>query len=77
MDMNDDAWITTNVTQNHLRQVKAEMEGSDRANAIVGSAFVEEHLTYFLKSIMVKDNKVIEEMFLRVKLLVILGQKSI
>ena len=63
MDINDDAWITTNVTQKILRQVKDEMEGSDRANAVVGGAFVELHLTHFLKSRMVKDRKVIEEMF--------------
>ena len=63
MDINDDTWITTNVTQKLLRQVKAEMEGSDRANAVVGGAFVELHLTHFLKSRMVKDKKVAEEMF--------------
>lgn len=63
MDINDDTWITTNVTQGLLRQVKAEMEGSDRANAVVGGAFVELHLTHFLKSRMVKDRKVTEEMF--------------
>jgi hypothetical protein len=63
MDINDDAWITTNVTQKILRQVKDEMEGSDRVNAVVGGAFVELHLTHFLKSRMVKDRKVIEEMF--------------
>jgi hypothetical protein len=59
----DDTWITTNVTRKLVRQVKDEMEGSDRANAVVGGAFVEKHLTYFLKSRMVKDKKVIEEMF--------------
>jgi hypothetical protein len=62
MDIND-TWITTNVTKKLLRQVKDEMEGSDRANAVVGGAFVELHLTYFLKSRMVKDRKVTEEMF--------------
>ena len=63
MDIKNEIWITTNVTQNHLRQVKAEMEGSDRVNAVVGGAFVELHLTHFLKSRMVKDKKVTEEMF--------------
>jgi hypothetical protein len=62
MDLND-KWITTNVTKKLLRQVKDEMEGSDRANAVVGGAFVELHLTHFLKSRMVKDRKVTEEMF--------------
>jgi hypothetical protein len=40
-----------------------EMEGSHRATAVVGGAFVEEHLTHVLKSRMVKDAKVSDEMF--------------
>jgi hypothetical protein len=56
-------WITTGVPQEILRQVKEEMEGSHRATAVVGGAFVEEHLTHVLKSRMVKDAKVAEEMF--------------
>jgi hypothetical protein len=44
--------------------VKEEMEGlSHRATAVVGGAFVEEHLTYALRSRMVPDEKVIQERF--------------
>jgi hypothetical protein len=56
-------WFTTGVPQELLQQVKEEMEGSHRATAIVGGSFVEEHLTHVLKSRMVKDAKVIDEMF--------------
>jgi hypothetical protein len=63
MDIHD-TWITTNITRKLLQQVKDEMQGSDRANAVVGGAFVEDHLTYFLKSKMVEDKKVTDEMFM-------------
>jgi hypothetical protein len=56
-------WITTSVPQELFRQVNEEMEGSHRATAVVGGAFVEQHLTHVLKSRMVKDEKVTEEMF--------------
>jgi hypothetical protein len=56
-------WITRGVPYELLRQVKEEMGGSHRATAVVGSAFVEEHLTYALKRGMVKDNEVAEKMF--------------
>ena len=57
-------WITTGVPYELLRQVKDEMEGlSHRAAAVAGGAFVEEHLTYVLRSRMVPDEKVIEERF--------------
>jgi hypothetical protein len=59
----DVTWITTGVTKNLLQQVKEEMKGSHRATAVVGGAFVEEHLTHVLKSRMVRDAKIIEEMF--------------
>jgi hypothetical protein len=39
------------------------MKGPHRATAVVGGAFVEEHLTHVLKSRMVKDAKVAHEMF--------------
>jgi hypothetical protein len=57
-------WITTGVPHELPRQVKEEMEGlSHRAAAVAGGAFVEEHLTYVLRSRMVPDEKVIEERF--------------
>jgi hypothetical protein len=56
-------WITMSVTQELLRQVKDEMEGSHRSTAVVGAAFVEEHLTHVLNSRMIKDEKVTKEMF--------------
>ena len=56
-------WITTSVPQELFRQVKEEMEGSHRATTVVGSVFVEEHLTLLLKSRMVKDEKVTKERF--------------
>jgi hypothetical protein len=57
-------WITTGVPHELLRQVKEEMDGlSHRAAAVAGGAFVEEHLTYLLRSRMVPDEKVIEERF--------------
>ncbi len=57
-------WITTGVPYERLRQVEEEMEGlSHRAAAVVGGAFVEEHLTHVLQSRMVRDEKVIEERF--------------
>jgi hypothetical protein len=59
----DVTWITTGVTKNLLQQVKEEMKGSHRATAVVGGAFVEEHLTHVIKSRMVRDAKIIEEMF--------------
>jgi hypothetical protein len=55
-------WITTGIPQELLRQVKEEMEGLHRVTAVVGGAFVEEHLTHVLKSRMVKDEKVTNEM---------------
>jgi len=58
----DVTWITTSVSQKLLRQVKGEMEGSHRATAVVGGAFVQQHLTHVLKNRMVKDVKFIEEM---------------
>ena len=39
------------------------MEGSHRATAVVGGAFVEEHLTLLLKSRMIQDEKVTKERF--------------
>jgi hypothetical protein len=55
---------TTGVPQELLQQVKEEMlKGSPRAAAVVGCAIVEEHLTHVLKSRMVKDAKVADEMF--------------
>jgi hypothetical protein len=59
----DVTWMTRGVTQTLLRQVKDEMDGSDRAAAVVGGAFVEEQLTRLLKSRMVKDEKITEEIF--------------
>jgi hypothetical protein len=56
-------WITTGVPQELLRQVKEEMEGSHRATAVVGTALVEEHLTYVLNSRMVNDKEITEKMF--------------
>jgi hypothetical protein len=56
-------WITTSVPQELFRQVKEEMEGSHRATAVVGGAFVEEHLTLLLKSRMIQDEKVTKERF--------------
>ena len=56
-------WITRGVPPMLLRQVEGEMDGSDRATAIVGGAFVEDHLTQALKSKMVNDEKLIQEMF--------------
>lgn len=57
-------WITTGVPHELLRQVQEEMEGlSHRAAAVVGGAFVEEHLTYLLRSRMVPDENVIQERF--------------
>jgi hypothetical protein len=57
-------WITTGVPHELLRQVEEEMEGlSHRAAAVVGGAFVEEHLTHVLQSRMVRDEKVIEKRF--------------
>ena len=57
-------WITRGVTPLLLRQVEDEMEGSDRATAIVGGAFVEEHLTDALKSKMMKDEQLTRKIFL-------------
>jgi hypothetical protein len=55
---------TTGVPQELLQQVKEEMlKGSPRATAVVGGAIVEEHLTHILKSRMVKDAKVADELF--------------
>src|SRR5260221_7208201 len=59
----DVTWMTRGVTQTLLRQVKDEMDGSDRAVAVVGGAFVEEQLTLLLKSRMVKNEKVTKEIF--------------
>lgn len=56
-------WITRGVPQILLRQVENEMEGSDRATAVVGGAFVEDHLMHALKSKMVQDDKLTGEMF--------------
>jgi hypothetical protein len=55
--------MTRGVTQTLLRQVTDEMDGSDRATAVVGGTFVEEQLTRLLKIRMVKNEKVIEELF--------------
>jgi hypothetical protein len=62
-DMNIGSWMTRGVTQTLLRQVKDEMDGSDRAAAVVGGAFVEEQLKRLLKSRMVKDERVFKEDF--------------
>ncbi len=57
-------WIPMSFPQELLRQVKEEMEGSShRATAVVGGAFVEERITFVLKSRMVNDVKVTEGMF--------------
>jgi len=60
-------WITTGVPPEllrRLRRVKEEMEGlSHRATAVVGGAFVEEHLTYVLQSRMVSDHQLIKKRF--------------
>jgi hypothetical protein len=56
-------WITTGVLHELLRQVKEEMEGSHRATAVVGTAFVEEHLTYVLNSRIVNDKEITDKMF--------------
>jgi hypothetical protein len=57
-------WITTGAPYELLRQMEDEMEGlSHRAAAVVGGAFVEEHLTYVLRSRIVPDEKVIGERF--------------
>ena len=56
-------WITRGVSQVLLRQIENEIRGSDRATAIVGGAFVEDHLTHALKSKMIEDGKLTEKMF--------------
>jgi hypothetical protein len=57
-------WITTGVPHELLRQVEEEMEGlSHRAAAVVGGAFVEEHLTHVLQSRVVWNKKIIEKRF--------------
>jgi hypothetical protein len=57
-------WITMGVSSELLREVKEEMEGlSHRATAVVGGAFVEEHLTYALQSRMVSDHELIKRRF--------------
>jgi hypothetical protein len=56
-------WITRGVPHILLRQVEEEMKGSDRATAIVGGAFVDDHLTDSLKSNMVRNERLTEKMF--------------
>ena len=56
-------WITRGVSQVLLRQIENEIRGSDRATAIVGGAFVEDHLTHVLKRKMIDDEKLIDRIF--------------
>ena len=58
-------WMTIgNIDDNLIDEIMDEIDfGSDRATAIVLAAFVEDHLTQFVRSRLTKDERLQERMF--------------